>query len=160
VVDPLAGSYFVEGLTDRIEKDSRALIEKIDSMGGSVRAIENGFQQREIQNAAFEYQKKIEEKKLIIVGVNEFESQEPPSEEVLKVKPELEVLQVRRLIKLKSARDNQAVTTSREKLKKAAQGSQNLIPFIIAAVCCYTTLGEISHTLREVFGEYKENVFL
>lgn len=159
-IDPLAGSYYVESLTDEIEKQAMELINKIDSMGGAVNAIEKGFPQQEIQRSAFDYQKAIEEKDLVIVGVNQFQAKEVRSEELLKVKPELELKQVAKLKKLKQTRDNSEVQKSLKNLKKAAQGKENLMPFILKAVECYTTLGEISYTLRDVFGEYRENVVL
>lgn len=159
-IDPLAGSYYVESLTDEIEKRALAYIEKIAAMGGAVRAIEQGYQQAEIQNAAFQYQKDVEEKKLIIVGVNEFTTKDPVRDGLLKVKPEIEKKQVKRLGKIKSARDNSKVARARAALKKSAEGKDNLMPPIINAVKCLTSLGEISNTLREVFGEYQENIVL
>ncbi len=158
--DPLAGSYYVEELTDTIETQAKAYIDKIDQMGGSVQAIEKGYIQREIQNAAYDYQKKIEEKNLIIVGVNQFTMEEEPVKDILKVKPELEIRQKDSLKKLREKRDNAAVQQARAQLKKAATGKDNLMPHILNAVKCYTTLGEISDTLREVFGEYRENVVI
>ena len=159
-IDPLAGSYFVESLTDRIEAGALKHIQKIDEMGGAVKAIEQGYQQRAIQNSAFEYQKKIEEQKLIIVGVNRFTTDEPLKEALLKVNPELEVKQIKALKKLRKSRDNNAVNNALARLKKAAQGCDNLMPPILEGVKCRATLGEISNTLREVFGTYKENVVL
>jgi len=158
--DPLAGSYYVEELTDTIEKGAFAYIEKIDKMGGAVLAIEKGYIQREIQNAAYDYQKKIEEKELIIVGVNEFIAKEELKPDILKVNPALETKQKKELSALRASRDNSAVAKARARLKKGAEGTNNLIPLILDAVRCYTTLGEISNTLREVFGEYKENVVI
>lgn len=159
-VDPLAGSYYVEELTNRIESQSLALIEKIDSLGGAVAAIEQGFPQQVIQNSAYDYQKKIENKDLIIVGVNQFQIKENLPEELLKVDPKLEVKQLAKLKKIKETRDNQKVKTSLARLKKAAEGKDNLMPLILEAVRCYTSLGEISNTLKEVFGEYQENIVL
>ena len=158
-VDPLAGSYFLESLTDRIEEEAMTLIEKIEGMGGAVKGIEKGFQQQYIQNSAFEYQKKIEEEKLILVGVNRFQIEEPQPE-ILRITKELEEKQIKRLKNIRKKRDNEAVSKARERLKKGAEGNQNLLPLILDAVRCYTTLGEISNTLREVFGEYRENVVL
>jgi len=160
VADPLAGSYYVESLTSEIENKAMDYIKRIDEMGGAITAIEKGYIQREIQNAAYDYQKKIESKDLIIVGVNQFEVENEPMPEILKVKPELEAKQKEKLKKLREKRDNNAVTKAREDLKKAAQGTDNLMPFIVSAVRCYTTLGEVSDTLREVFGEYRENVVI
>lgn len=158
-VDPLAGSYFVEALTDEIETRALAYIKKIDEMGGAVRAIENGYMQREIQNAAYQYQKEVEEKKRIIVGVNDFISSEKINKtEILKVDENLAEKQIQRLKVLRDNRDNMAVQYALEELKNAAEGKDNLMPKILKAVKCHTTLGEISNTLREVFGEYREQV--
>lgn len=159
-IDPLAGSYYVEELTNEIERQALAYIEKIDTMGGSVRAIENGYIQQEIQRSAYQYQKDIEEKKLIIVGVNDFITREKIKPEILKVDEELGRKQIAKLKKLKESRDNLAVKTALERLKTAANGSENLMPKIIEAVQCYTSLGEIAYALREVFGEYKENIVI
>jgi|SRR3989338_1685613 len=159
-VDPLAGSYYVEELTNRIEKEALALIEKIDSLGGAVAAIEQGFPQQMIQNSAYDYQKKIENKDLIIVGVNQFQIKEDFPEELLKVDPKLEGKQLAKLKKIKETRDNQKVKEALARLKKAALGPDNLMPFILEAVRCYTSLGEISNTLKKVFGEYRENIVL
>jgi len=157
-VDPFAGSYAVEALTDEIEKRALEYIEKIDKMGGAVKAIEEGFQQREIQEAAYQYQKAIEEEKIIIVGVNKFQKKENPVTDILKVDPQIEAKQCERLKKLRAKRDNNAVKFAREKLWAAAKGSDNLMPFILNAVRCYTTLGEMSDTMRDVFGLYRERI--
>ncbi len=157
-VDPFAGSYVVEALTDKIEKLALEYIEKIDQMGGAVKAIEGGFQQREIQEAAYQYQKAIEEQKIIIVGVNKFQKKEAPVKDLLKVDPQIEVMQCERLKKLRAKRDNNAVKAAREKLAAAAKGTDNLMPHILNAVRCYTTLGEISDTMRDVFGLYRERI--
>ncbi|MBI4412369.1 MAG: methylmalonyl-CoA mutase, partial [Deltaproteobacteria bacterium] len=159
-VDPLAGSYFIENLTDTIEKKAHEYIERIDRMGGSVRAIEKGYIQQEIQNSAYDYQRNIEEKKLIIVGVNEFRTEEPPTRDILKVDAALEKKQVERLKKTRESRDNQAVQSALEKIRQTAKGKENLMPQIITAVKCHATLGEISNALREVFGVYKENIVI
>jgi methylmalonyl-CoA mutase N-terminal domain/subunit len=159
-VDPWAGSYAVEALTDEIETRAFDYIKKIDALGGAVQAIEEGFQQKEIQEAAFQYQKAIEEKKLILVGVNKFEMREKPVEEILKVDPALEIKQTQKLKALRQRRDASAVQQAQANLKRAAQGSDNIMPHILHAVKCYTTLGEISDTLREVFGKYQEKIVL
>ncbi len=155
-VDPLAGSYFVESLTDEIEKRALDYIKRIDAMGGAVKAIEKGFMQNEIQQSAFEYQKAVEEKKLIIVGVNDFLTRENTKPTLLKVDDKLESDQVGRLKKLKFTRDNAAVKVNLQSLKKAAAGTENLMPYIMAAAKSYATLGEIAATLKEVFGAYRE----
>lgn len=159
-IDPLAGSYYVESLTDAIECRAFEYIQKIDAMGGSVRAIENGYIQQEIQNSAYAYQRAVESKDLIIVGVNEFQSREETKPSLLKVDPGLEVQQVQKLKKLKSSRDNGAVAKALADLKVSAKGKDNLMPKILHAVKSQATLGEISSALREVFGEYREKVVL
>jgi methylmalonyl-CoA mutase N-terminal domain/subunit len=159
-IDPLGGSYMIESLTDQIEKKAMEYIEKIDQMGGAVKAIEAGFQQREIQESAYQYQKAIEDKRQIIVGVNEFAMKEEPVKDILKVDPALETRQKQRLKALRERRDNLKVAQAREALAVAARGSDNLMPHILEAVRCYTTLGEISDSLREVFGLYQERIVL
>jgi methylmalonyl-CoA mutase N-terminal domain/subunit len=157
-VDPLAGSYFVEHLTDEIEKQALAYIQKIDQLGGSVRAIETGYMQQEIQNSAYAYQKAIETKDLAIVGVNEFVIKETIKPELLKVDEELGHKQVQKLKELKAKRDNLAVSQALEGIRVAAKGTTNLMPKILEAVRCYTTLGEISYAMRDIFGTFKENI--
>ncbi len=157
-IDPFAGSYVVEALTDEIEKLALDYIEKIDKMGGAVKAIEGGFQQREIQEAAYQYQRAIEDEKIIIVGVNKFQKKEEPIKDLLKVDPQIEVKQCESLRKLRERRDNAAVKQARDRLTQAAKGSENLMPHILNAVRCYTTLGEISDTMRDVFGLYRERI--
>jgi len=157
-IDPFAGSYVVESLTDEIEKRALEYIEKIDKLGGAVKGIEAGFQQREIQEAAYQYQKAIEDEKIIIVGVNKFQKKEEAVKDILRVDPSIEAKQCERLKKLREKRDNGAVKMAREKVAAAAKGSDNLMPHILNAVRCYTTLGEISDTMREVFGLYRERI--
>ncbi len=159
-VDPLAGSYAIEELTNEIEKRALEYIEKIDGMGGAVKALENGYTQKEIQDSAFKYQKAIEDKNMIIVGVNEFQVEEDGSREILTVTDEQQQRQIARVKKLKETRDNDAVKKARAALKAAAEGDDNLMPHILTAVKCYTTLGEISNTLRDVFGVYRDPVVL
>lgn len=159
-VDPVAGSYAIEYLTDEIETRALRYIEKIDEMGGAIKALENGYTQKEIQNAAFAYQKAIEEKKMIIVGVNDFQVEEPAVKDILTVTEEQQSKQKERVRALRKKRDNDAVIRARAALKKAAEGTDNLMPHILGAVKCYTTLGEISHTLREVFGTYRDPAVL
>jgi methylmalonyl-CoA mutase N-terminal domain/subunit len=159
-VDPFAGSYVVEKLTDEIECQALNYIKKIDELGGSVKAIEEGFQQREIQEAAYKYQKAIEEEKLIIVGVNKFQTDEKPVKDILKVDPSVEKKQKKKLKILRKRRDNEKVQKAKEALTKAAKTNDNLMPHILRAVKCYSTLGEISDTLREVFGKYEERIVL
>jgi len=159
-IDPLGGSYFIEHLTNEIEKKAREYIEKIDALGGAVTAIEQGFQQREIQESAYQYQKGIEEEKIIIVGVNKFQNHEASQPEILKVDPKLEVAQIARLKSLKQNRDQKKVNEALLQLEKAALGHENVMPLILNAVRCYGTLGEISDVLRKTFGLYQENVVL
>ncbi|WP_199136937.1 acyl-CoA mutase large subunit family protein [Pedobacter sp. ASV12] len=153
-VDPLAGSYFVESLTDEIEAAALAYIDKIDAMGGSVNAIENGYIQQEIANSAYQYQKEIESAERIIVGVNKFTQETEALTEVLNIDESIRTIQTEKLNKLKAERNNDAVKISLENLKEAAKTERNLMPYILAAVEEYATLGEIADSLRSVFGEY------
>lgn len=159
-IDPFAGSYYIENLTDTIEAKAKEYIDKIDQMGGAVKAIESGYQQREIQEAAFQYQKDIEEKKLIIVGTNKFTTEEVPVSDILKVDPIIEKNQIERLSQLKNDRNNNQVKERLEALRKAAVGETNLMPLILDAVRSYASLGEIADVLRDEFGLYKERVIL
>jgi methylmalonyl-CoA mutase N-terminal domain/subunit len=154
-VDPLAGSYFVEHLTDEIENKALHYIEQIDEMGGSVEAIERGYVQREIQDAAYTYQKAVESGERVVVGVNKFVTDEAPPQDLLKVDPKVGEAQARALAKLRAERDNQAVDQRLAELREAAKGTSNLMPYILNSVRNYATLGEICNTLREVFGEYQ-----
>lgn len=153
-VDPLAGSYFVEALTNRIEKEAWEYINKIDQLGGAVKAIEQGYIQKEIQDAAYEYQKEIESGKRIVVGVNKFQIDEKPPEGLLKVDPNVGILQAKKLADMKSKRDNIAVQNALNELRTGAKGDTNLMPLILNAAKVYCTEGEICDVLREVFGEY------
>ncbi len=153
-IDPLAGSYLVEYLTDEIEKGALDYIAKIDEMGGALTAIERGFMQNEIQNAAYSAQQAIEKKEQIVVGVNEFEVKEERSLERLVVDPAIELRQRERLKKLREARDQRLVEELLGKLKIAASGAENLMPLFIECVENDITLGEICNTLRGVWGEY------
>ncbi len=158
-VDPLAGSYVIEKLTSDIENAATDYIKKIDEMGGMLKAIENGFPQKEIHESAYRYQMEVEKNKRIVVGVNKFTmEEEPPVGEILKVNPEVEKKQIERLKKLKKNRDNQLVEQSLRKLKEAAKSDENLMPYIIEAVRNYTTIGEIIKVLKEVFGTYTPSV--
>lgn len=156
-IDPLAGSFFVEALTDEIEKEAEEYIKKIDELGGSPAAIEIGYIQKEIQKSAYQYQKDIEEGRRIIVGVNKFVVEENETHEILRINPEIEKNQIEFLKKIKAERDNSLVNEKLKLLKEAAQGDSNLMPFIIDAVRVYASIGEICNTLREVFGEYMES---
>lgn len=155
-VDPLAGSYYIEKLTDDIENEALAYIRKIDKMGGAVGAIEKGYMQSEMAAHAYEYEKEIENGSRTVIGVNKFVTEEPPSDQdILRVDPEVGVRQCARLKKVKEARDNAAVQSSLRALKGACEGDANLMPFLINAVRTYATLGEICDVMRAVFGEYK-----
>lgn len=155
-VDPLAGSYYVEYLTNQIEDRAASYIEQIDAMGGAVAAIEKGFMQREIVESAYRFQKEVEAKKRIVVGMNEFVTEEEVPIKILQIDPEIEKKLVERLKQVKMQRNQVKVGEALNKLRRAAeQEGVNLMPFILQAVKEYTTLGEICDTLREVFGEYK-----
>ncbi len=159
-VDPFAGSYLVEELTDRLEREATQLIESIDNIGGMVRAIEKGFVQKKIQDAAYRTQKRIDSGEDIVVGVNRFEIQEKESTALATIDPRVETEQVKQLAEVKSSRNRQDVEAALKKLKSAAMSSDNLMPHIISAVKAYATLGEISDVFRGVFGEFKERVVL
>ena len=153
-VDPLGGSYYVEQLTSEIEEHAQKYISEIDKMGGAVAAVEQGYVQKEIQDSAYTYQKAVEAGEEVVVGLNKFQDEELPPKNLLRVDLGIQGSQVTRLKQLKAERDNMAVGSAVERLKKCAQGSDNLIPPIMEAVKCYATLGEICDALREVFGEY------
>jgi methylmalonyl-CoA mutase N-terminal domain/subunit len=155
-IDPLAGSYYMEYLTSQIEEKATKYIEQIDDMGGAVAAIEKGFMQREIVESAYRFQKEVEAKKRIIVGVNEFVTEEESPIKILQIDPEIEKKLVERLKQVKRQRNQAKVEETLDKLRRAAeQEDANLMPFILQAVKEYATLGEICDTLRDVFGEYK-----
>ncbi len=154
-VDPLAGSYFVESLTDEIEAAAWKYIEKIDAMGGSVAAIEQGYIQDEIASAAYQYQNEIESGERIIVGVNKFAEKEAINDDVFRIDDSIRTLQMNKLTKLYAERDTVAVEQALAAIKTAAMGDANLMPYILTAVEAYATLGEIADTLRAVFGEYQ-----
>src|SRR5215210_2252221 len=155
-VDPLAGSYAIEHLTDEIERRAADYLEKIDAMGGVLRAIETGYVQREIQEAAYNYQRAVERNEQTVVGVNRFQMEEETSIPLLRVDPAVEQAQVERLHALRARRDNERVEVALLKLEEAARGTENLLPRILDCVEAYATVGEISHRLRRVWGEYRE----
>jgi methylmalonyl-CoA mutase N-terminal domain/subunit len=156
LTDPLGGSYAVEALTNEIEKKAEEYINKIDEMGGAIKAIAAGYIQKEIADSAYQYQKDIESNKQIIVGINRFQSADVPLKDVLRIKPEVEDYQKQKLARVKADRNDARVMETLVALKKAAQGTDNLMPSILDAVKAYATLGEISDALREVFGEYTQ----
>jgi methylmalonyl-CoA mutase N-terminal domain/subunit len=154
-VDPLAGSYYVETLTREIYERAKEYIRKIDEMGGAVDALEKGYVQREIQDSAYRYQREIEEKERVVVGVNRFQTKEDRPSNLLRVDPAVREAQIKRLKSLKERRDNTKVRSVLGDLERAARGSENLVPRIFDAVKAYATLGEICDVLRGVFGEYR-----
>jgi len=155
-VDPMAGSYFVEYLTNELMQRSKQMIEEIDAVGGAVKAIETGFYQERIAQSAYEFQKKVERKEEIVVGVNEFVTEELHAPETLRLDPKLEQNQVARLRALRARRDQRATDSAIAAVESAAKDGENLMPHIITAVEAFATLGEISDAMRRVFGEFKE----
>jgi methylmalonyl-CoA mutase N-terminal domain/subunit len=157
-IDPVAGSYAIEKLTDEIEAQAREYLTRIDSMGGMLRAIESGYVQAEIQKSAYEYQQKVENGEQIVVGVNKFRSEKEKPIEILRIDPEIERAQVQRLRALRARRDNTKVQAAIAEVERRAANSENLMPAILAAVEACATVGEISDALRRVWGEYRETV--
>jgi methylmalonyl-CoA mutase N-terminal domain/subunit len=156
VPDPFGGSYYMEEMTDQIERDAMEYIRRIDAMGGTLQAIEAGFIQNEIQTAAFEFQKEIEQGRRVVVGVNRFQAASKDKVPVFRVDPSNERAQIESLRNLRATRDRGQWERSLADLEAAARGSENLMPRILAAAEAYATVGEISDTLRRVFGEYRE----
>jgi len=160
-IDPFGGSYVVEAMTNEIEKRAMEYIEKIDQLGGMIKAIESGYVQKEIHESAYKHQLAVEKGEEIIVGVNKFQIEEDLKHtQILKVDPELEKKQKERLRKLKERRDNEKVKKLLNKIKEVATTDENLFPYVLEAVKAYATVGEISNALREVFGEYTETVII
>jgi methylmalonyl-CoA mutase N-terminal domain/subunit len=157
-IDPLAGSYLIETLTDEIEARAQAYIDRIDEMGGAQQAIELGYVQGEIQDAAYAYQRAVEHGEQTIVGVNKFTVGKEPTPDLLRVDPSIEQSQRQRLAELRASRDNDKVNELRGRLDTAARGSENLMPLLVECVENDVTLGEVCHTLRVVFGEYRPEV--
>jgi methylmalonyl-CoA mutase N-terminal domain/subunit len=154
--DPVGGSHYIEERTDRIEEGARAYIEKIDALGGALAAIESGYIQGEIQNAAYEHQRQVESGARTVVGVNRFQTGERQAVPTFHLDPALEREQVERLRSLRAQRDNAAVLAALDRLERAAADAENLMPHILEAADRYATVGEISGRLRRVFGEYRE----
>jgi methylmalonyl-CoA mutase N-terminal domain/subunit len=154
-VDPLGGSFYLEKLTDEIEKGAAEYIAKIDQIGGAVSAIEKGYIQQEVQESSYRYQREIEAGNRVLVGVNKFQVKEPPVKGLLKVDPRVREVQVKRIAELKSSRDSKKVQASLAELKKVARGDGNLMIPILECVRAYCTLGEMCDVLRGVFGEYE-----
>ena len=157
-IDPLAGSYYVESITNTLEQLAEGYLKKIDELGGAVVAIEQGYIQQEIQNSAYTWQQEIEKNERVVIGVNKFTVKEPSPKGLLRVDPKVGEIQVRKLNELKAKRDQSAVTAALNALKSAAETEANLMPLILEAVKTYATLGEICDVLRDVFGEYQASV--
>jgi methylmalonyl-CoA mutase N-terminal domain/subunit len=158
VVDPLGGSYYLETLTDEVERGAQALLDEIDHMGGALQAIENGFFQRAIAESAYRYQQQVESGEAVVVGVNRYVTDEVTPVEVLRVNPLVAADQVARLADLRRRRDGALVAARLASLQEAARGTENLVERIVECVEGYCTLGEISDALRAVFGVHREFV--
>lgn len=154
--DPFGGSEYVEGLTDKLEADARAYLDRIDDMGGTLAAIERGWIQSEIQNSAYQHQRAVEEKRRIVVGVNRFQVDEAAAPKTFRIDPQLESQQVERLRNVRASRSAEAHEAALKSLERAARATENLMPPILACCRAYGTVGEISDTLRRIFGEYKD----
>lgn len=159
-VDPLAGSYYIEAKTNEIEEAAMEYIKRIDEIGGAAKAIDEGYIQREIMDAAYNYQKDVEDGEAIVVGVNKYQIEEETPHNLLRVDPIVGENQKKKLRALKESRDQAAVDKALVELKKVAQSDENIMPAILAAVKTYASLGEITDVLREVFGEYKQAVIV
>lgn len=157
-IDPLGGSYYVEALTNKMEQGAYEYFNKIDELGGVIRGIELGFFQREIAESAYRYQRELQKKEKIIVGVNEFIEDEPSRIEVLKIPPEVENRQIERIKQVRKERNNTKVKETLRRLREAAHSNDNLMPKILDCVRSYATIGEMCNTLKEEFGEYKEPI--
>ncbi|MFA5805577.1 MAG: methylmalonyl-CoA mutase family protein [Melioribacteraceae bacterium] len=159
-IDPLAGSFYVEALTDQIEKEAEEYIRKIDAIGGMIAAIEEGYVQSEIQKSAYQFNQELERNERIVVGVNKYQESEEHHSELLKIDEKVQRDQIEFLIRIRSQRNNIIVKEKLSALKTAAQSDINLMPFILDAVKVYASIGEICNTMRDVFGEYKEHVVI
>jgi methylmalonyl-CoA mutase, N-terminal domain len=159
-IDPVAGSYAIEALTNEIEAGAQVYLSKIEAMGGMIRAIESGFVQTEIQRAAYEFQRAVEKKEQVVVGVNDFIAEDGPQIPTLRIEAEIERSQVARLQALRARRDSAKTSAALAELDRRARSSENLLPAILGAVEAYATVGEISDTLRRVYGEYQESVVI
>jgi methylmalonyl-CoA mutase N-terminal domain/subunit len=158
--DPLAGSYAIEELTDQVAERAEEYLKKIEALGGMLRAIETGYVQREIQEAAYRYQRAVESQEEVVVGVNRFQIEAEPAVPLLRVDPALEQTQIERLQALRARREPRATEATLNKLEQAAATSENLLPHILECVEAYATVGEISNRLRRVWGEYRETSVL
>ena len=155
-IDPLGGSYFVEALTDEMERQAESYFKRIEDLGGVIPAIEASFFQKEIADAAFRYQQELEQKRRLMVGVNEFTVDDEPPIDILRIDPRLESEQAERVRQVRRKRDQAKCTNALNGLRKAAAGTDNLMPYILDAVRAYATEGEIMHAMIEVFGTYTE----
>jgi methylmalonyl-CoA mutase N-terminal domain/subunit len=159
-VDPLGGSYFVEALTDEMERQAEGYFKRIEELGGVIPAIEAGFFQKEIADSAFRYQVELEQKRRLVVGVNEFKVDGEEPIEILRIDPKLESEQVARVRDVRKKRDQTRCSAALTQLRKAAAGTDNLMPYILEAVRAYATEGEIMNTMVEVFGTYTERAVI
>jgi methylmalonyl-CoA mutase N-terminal domain/subunit len=159
VVDPLGGSYYVEWLTSRLEEEAQRYLERIEAMGGAIAALTQGYQQREIHEAAYRFQKAVEEGRAVIVGVNRFTVEEPPRKDILRISPEAVRRQIERLQEVRRRRDSARVQRLLARLEEVARSEENTMPVILECVEAYCTIGEICDVFRKVFGEYKPETF-
>lgn len=155
-IDPLAGSYCIEALTNKIEEEAIKYIELIDKRGGTIRCIEEGYINHEIEEASYRYQREVEKRERIIVGVNEYTNSNEEPVEIHKINPQIEAIKRERLKRLRSQRDNEKVKADLRRLEEAARYNENLMPYIVEAVRDYATIGEMSITLEKVYGRYKD----
>jgi methylmalonyl-CoA mutase N-terminal domain/subunit len=160
VADPLGGSYYVEALTDQLEAEAETLFSRIDQLGGTLSAVESGWVQQQIQAAAYAWQRKVDSRETIVVGVNEFRIEEQSPPKIERLNPELERRQIERLQALRQRRNQQSWKDSLSQLTQASRSDDNLMPHIVQAVEAFATVGEIADALRSVFGEYRENISL
>jgi methylmalonyl-CoA mutase, N-terminal domain len=159
-VDPLSGSYYIESLTNQIEERAREYLKKIETLGGMLKAIERGYVQQEIQNAAYDFQQSVDRLEQVVVGVNRFEIEEEKPYQVQRIDEALEQKQVERLRALRAKRDKKNWEAALKSIGEAARSGENLMPRIIHAVENFATVGEISDAMRKVFGEHKEAVVI
>lgn len=158
VADPLGGSYYIEALTDQLEAEAESIFAKIAQLGGTLRAVESGWVQQQIQHSAYLWQRQVDSGEAIVVGVNKFQSEIEPDPHIERLSPELERRQIERLRALRTRRDQASWQHSLHQLREAARTTANLMPHIVTAVESYATVGEIADTLRQVFGEYRETI--
>lgn len=153
-IDPLAGSYAVESLTDKMEQEVTKYIEKIDAKGGMIKCIEDGYINQEIEEASYKYQLEVETKERIIVGVNEYTTNQDDPVDILKINPQIEMIQKKKLDHLRKSRDNKKVNQGLSKLENAARTGENLMPYIVASVRDYATIGEMTNALQKIYTRY------